>query len=153
MTNITVRKDHPAVPTTDPWERLMRNFFGWDPFREMQPYAAVDRAFAPAFEIKETKEGYLFRADMPGVKEGDVECMITGNRLTIKGKREDERKQENETYYCYERSYGSFTRAFTLPDGVDAARVHAELKDGVLTLLVPKMPEAQPKKIDVKGAK
>ncbi len=154
MTNIAIRKDLPTAPATvDPWERWTRNFFGWDPFREMQPFASVERAFTPAFEIKETREGYLFKADLPGTKETDLDITITGSRLTIKGKREEETKQESDTYYCYERSYGSFARAFTLPEGCDGSKAHAELKEGVLTLLVPKTPEAQPKKIDVKSNK
>jgi HSP20 family protein len=156
MSNIAVRKEqgnrmqssqHPSE-----WEpsRLMRQFFGWDPFSEMTPFATDDRyAFAPAFEVKETKDGYLFKADMPGVKQGDLDVNITGNRLTIAGKREAEKREQTDTYYTFERSYGAFTRAFTLPDGIDAAAIHADLRDGVLTLVVPKRPETQPKKIAV----
>jgi HSP20 family protein len=152
MTNIAVRKDPTTTPATtrDPWEQWMRSVFGWDPFRELAPFTAADRTFMPSFEIKETKEGYLFKADGPGVKEGDIDVTVTGNRLTIKGKREEEKKQESETYFCYERSYGTFARSFTLPDGCDGVKAHAELKDGVLTLLVPKTAEAQPKRIEVK---
>jgi HSP20 family protein len=156
MSNVTVRKEQQPATTVapvDPWDRWMRNFFGWDPFRELAPMQTMDRSFMPAFEIKETKEGYLFKADLPGVKESDLEVTFTGNRLTVKGKREEERKQETETYFCYERNYGSFTRSFTLPDGCDGSKAHAELKEGVLSLLVPKTPEAQPKKIDVKSTK
>jgi HSP20 family protein len=152
MANISVRKEQAPAPAivTDPWERLVRTFFGADPFRELAPLASFERAFVPAFEIKETKEGYLFKADVPGVKDSDIEVTVAGNRLTIKGKREEEKRQDTDTYYCYERSYGSFTRSFTLPEGCDGSRAHAEMKDGVLTLLVPKTPEAQPKRIEVK---
>lgn len=156
MSTITVRKDQPATEAAiarDPVRDWMRSMWDWDPFREMQPFFQTERTFVPTFEIKETKEGYLFKADMPGVKENDLEVTVSGSRLTIKGKREEEKKQETETYYAYERSYGSFTRAFTLPEGCDGAKAHAELKDGVLTLLVPKTAEAQPRKIDVRAAK
>jgi HSP20 family protein len=136
----------------DPF-RMMRDLLRWDPFSEMTPFAGIDRgiAFTPQFEVKETQDGYVFKADLPGVKESDLDISVTGNRLTVSGRREAEERHEGETYYAYERSYGSFTRAFTLPDGVDADHVNAELRDGVLALRVPKKPEAQPKKIELKG--
>jgi HSP20 family protein len=78
---------------------------------------------------------------------------MTGNRLTISGKREAEVEERTDTYYACERSYGSFTRAFTLPEGTDGGdRIRADLKEGVLTLLLPKKPELQPKRIEVKVA-
>jgi HSP20 family protein len=125
----------------------------WDPFREITPVSTMDRfaEFDAAFEVKETKEGYLFKADVPGIKENDLTINLTGNRLTVSGKREEEKKQEHETYFSYERSYGSFARTFTLPEGVDAEKVNASLKDGVLTILVPKTPETQPKKVAIKA--
>ncbi|HEY5373189.1 MAG TPA: HSP20 family small heat-shock protein, partial [Polyangiaceae bacterium] len=106
-------------------------------------------AFSPDFDVKETKEGFVFRADVPGIKDADLDVRLTQNRLSISGKRESEKEEKGDTFYTSERSYGSFTRAFTLPQGVDADKIKAELKEGVLTLMVPKKPEAQPKKIDV----
>jgi HSP20 family protein len=107
--------------------------------------------FTPDFEVRETKEGFLFKADVPGIKEQDLEVTMTGNRLTISGKREAEMDEKTDTYYTCERSYGSFTRAFTLPADTDAGdRIRAELKEGVLTVLLPRKPELQPKRIDVK---
>jgi HSP20 family protein len=75
---------------------------------------------------------------------------VSGNRLTVAGKREEEKKHETETYFSYERSYGTFTRSFTLPEGIESDKVQASLKDGVLSILVPKKPEAQPKKVAIK---
>ena len=156
MANLTVNKApaKPAYPATswDPFS-VFRDFIRWDPFREIAPMSSVDRMAeldAP-FEIKETKEGYLFKADVPGIKENDITINLTGSRLTVSGKREEEKRQEHETYFSYERSYGNFTRSFTLPDGVDGEKVSANLKDGVLSILVPKKPEAQPKKVEIKG--
>ena len=152
MANIAVRKDAPnrpvaAVPERERW---LRSLFDWDPFREMAPWLGDDAAtFAPAFEVKETKDGYLFKADVPGVKQEDIEVHLTGNRLTITGKREAEKKEQNDTYYTYERTYGSFTRAFTMPDGIQESGIVADLREGVLTVSVPKKPEVQPKKIAV----
>jgi HSP20 family protein len=156
MSNIIVKKDNGGqVPARagewDPF-RMAREMLRWDPFREMAPpWPSEPTYFQPAFEVKETKESYLFKADLPGVKEQDLDITRTGSRLTVSGKREAEKEDKGDTFYAYERSYGSFTRAFTLPDGIDGEHVRAELKDGVLTVVVPKTPEAQPKKISLKG--
>jgi HSP20 family protein len=155
MSNIVIRKSGGAVPAPgveqrDPF-RMIRDLFRWDPFREMAPTWPTAEGplagFSPAFELKEAKDAYSFKADLPGIKDGDVQVTLTGNRLTIGGKREAEHEDRNDTYYAYERSYGSFTRAFTLPDGIDAEHVRADLKDGVLTVVVPKRPEAQTRTI------
>lgn len=106
-------------------------------------------AFYPSFEVKETEKAYVFKADVPGVKEGDLEVTVTGNRLTVSGKRESEKEEKTDTYYTCERSYGSFSRSFTLPEGTDVGAVTADLKDGVLTVALPKRPEVQPKKIPI----
>jgi HSP20 family protein len=133
----------------DPF-RVMREMLRWDPFVEALP-TEIEPTFVPRFEVKEAKEAYIFKADLPGVEEKDLDISLTGNRLTVNGKREAEKRTEEERYYAYERTYGSFTRSFTLPDGADAEHVKAELKNGVLTLVVPKVPEHQPKKIALRG--
>lgn len=86
---------------------------------------------------------------MPGIKQEDLEITATGNRLQISGKRDQEHEHKHDTVYTYERQYGSFTRVFTLPDGADFEHAKSELKDGVLTLAVPKKPGAQSKKIAI----
>ena len=145
----------PAVSNTagnfDPF-RAMRELMRFDPFAEMgtiNNWQSIQ--FNPDFEVKETKEGYQFRADLPGIKEKDLEISMTGNRLTVSGHREAEKRDESDRYYLYERSYGSFSRSFTLPDGVDNTKVAADLRDGVLTLLVPRRPETQARKINVRS--
>lgn len=138
----------------DPF-RAMREMMQWDPFREIAPmFPRMSRAFTarewmPAFEVRENKDSYVFKADLPGIKKEDLEVSLTGNRLTITGKREHEKETKDDTFYTYEREYGSFTRAFTLPEGIDTEHVKTELKDGVLTMVVPKKPEAQAKKIPI----
>lgn len=158
MTNVSIQKgngDRPASLLTREWEpsRALRDFLRWDPFAEMIPTLGREaEGFAPAFEVRETKDAFVFNADLPGVKEPDLEVRISQNRLTVSGKRESEKTENGDTFYTYERSFGSFSRTFTLPEGVDADRIKAELKHGVLTLELPKRPEAQPKKIAVKAA-
>ena len=159
MGSITVQKETgpqapvPARQLTREWDpfRAMRELLHWEPFVEMAPSfrAFEGTAFSPHFDVKETKEGFVFTADVPGVKEGDLDIRLTQNRLSISGKRESEKTEKGDQFYATERSYGSFTRAFTLPDGVQADKINAELKGGVLTLMIPKKPEAQPKKIEV----
>lgn len=160
MANIEVRRDNgnkpTAVATPEPrWEpfRLMREMLGWDPFQEIRPLVPqFQTGFVPSFEIKETKDAYMFAADLPGVKESDIEVTVTGQRLSISGKREAEKEEKTDTYYSCERSYGEFTRSFTLPDGVDMNSLQANLADGVLKVTIRKTPEAQPKKIAVPTA-
>jgi HSP20 family protein len=133
----------------DPF-RMMREMMRFDPFGDLGIGWQQPTSFIPAFEVRETENAYLFKADLPGVKDEDLDISLNANRLTVTGKREAEERVENETYYAYERSYGSFTRSFTLPDGIDGDHVQADLREGVLTLTVPKKPEMQPKKIQLK---
>jgi HSP20 family protein len=136
---------------SDPFQ-LVRDLLGWDPFREMGVLSNLpERVFSPAVELKETKDAYVFKADLPGVDEKDVDISVTGNRIHITGKREEEQTEEDERFYAYERSYGTFTRSFTLPEGANADEVSADLKDGVLSVTVPKRPEVQPRRISIQG--
>lgn len=154
MSEISVRKQSGEAPAVarrewDPF-RMMRDMLRWDPFQEMRPLVGAEMsAFAPAFDVKETKESFVFKADLPGIKEQDVEVTTTGNRLTVTGKRESEKEEKDDRYYAYERSFGTFTRAFTLPDHADTAHVKAELKNGELTIVIPKVPAAVAKRIPV----
>lgn len=160
MANIEIRKNgETSGAITRPRERLspfrmMRELMGFDPFREIMPVwpEQLGAELSPAFDIKETKDAYVFTADVPGIKESDLEVTVTGNRLSISGKREESKEEKGDRYYAYERSYGSFTRSFTLPEGVDTNVTQADLKDGVLTLVVHKKTEAQAKKIPVQTA-
>ncbi len=130
----------------------------WDPFRIMlemmgeparEAFTGQPASFVPSFEVFERKDGYVFKADLPGVKQEDLDIQLTENRLTISGKREAEERKEGERWYAFERQYGQFTRTFSLPEGVDGEHVRADLRDGVLTLVVPKKPEVQPRKIQI----
>jgi HSP20 family protein len=138
----------PAEYRWDPL-RVMDAFLRWDPYRSDNGLSQYQGDYTPRFDIKETKNAYVIKADLPGLRDEDVNVSLTGSQLTISGKREDERREEGEHHYMVERSAGTFTRTFVLPNGVDADAVSAEMKDGVLTLQIPKRPEAQPKKIAI----
>lgn len=135
----------------DPF-RMMRDFWRWDPFVEMRDLWEPGRGYLPSFDVKETKDAFVYAADMPGVKEEDLDISLTEDRLTVSGKREEETREEGERLYAYERSFGSFSRAFRLPPGADQDHISAELKDGILRITVGKRPEVQPRRIAL-GAK
>jgi len=137
------------VPALEPFA-VMRNLMRWDPFRDIE-FPDIQGSYVPSFDIKETSGGYVFVADLPGVKQEDLDINLTGNRLTITGKRETEEKKEGENWFTNERSFGVFTRTFSLPEGVDGSAVQAELRSGVLTLTVPKVPEVQPRRIAIQA--
>lgn len=109
------------------------------------------RGWAPAVDIYETDDNLVLKAELPGVDPKDVEVRVEDNTLYLKGERKHEREVKEENYHRVERSYGSFSRTFRLPSSINAGRVKAEYKEGLLTLTMPKREEAKPKtiKIDV----
>ena len=137
----------PATAATLEPFRLMRDLLRWDPLLDYNLNAPV--AFMPSFDVKETPDAYQFKADLPGILEADLEISLEGTRLTVAGKREEEAVKEGERIHLSERSHGRFSRTFTLPEDVEGEKVVAELRNGVLTLMVPKRPEVRPRKINV----
>ena len=132
----------------DPF-RMMDALLRWDPFGSDWNGFGRSLEFVPRFDVKEIKDAYVISADLPGVKDEELNVSLSGNLLTVSGKREEEQREEGESYYAIERSQGSFARSFTMPDGVDSEGVTADLKQGVLTVRVPKKPDAQPKRIAI----
>jgi HSP20 family protein len=129
----------------DPF-RMMREMLRWDPFRA-PVVGALSGGFVPRFEMTESEDAYVLTADMPGVKEEDVEIALTGDRLTISGHREQERTDAKTL--TSERAFGQFTRSFTLPAGTDRDEIRAEVQNGVLHLTIPKRPEHQSRRIAI----
>jgi HSP20 family protein len=132
----------------------------WTPFNELaRLQAEVDRFFGPngvetawnpAFDVTEDAEKIVLEADLPGVPLDALDIQVEQNVLTVKGARKIERaKAEAELYRHYERVAGTFQRAFKLPPTVNAEKITASLKEGVLRLELPKRPEAQPRQIKV----
>lgn len=139
---------HPVTAASLEPFRLMRDFMRWDPLRDYD-LNTPSAAFLPSFDVKEGPDAYTFKADLPGIHDADLEISLEGTRLTVSGKRETEAVKEGERTHLAERSHGTFSRTFTLPEDVEGEKVVAELRNGVLTLLVPKRPEVRPKKISV----
>ncbi len=129
----------------DPYS-LARELLGWDPFVTTRPASA----FIPSFEVKETNDAFVLRADVPGVEEKDLDVGIHNGVLTVSGTRQAEERREGESYAVYERQYGSFSRSFSLPDMADGDKIEAKLEHGVLELKIPKKAEAKPRKIAIK---
>jgi HSP20 family protein len=148
MANIT-RRDNGNTPryTRDPYA-IARDFLQWDPFRELATPAP--QTFSPRFEVKERPDAFAFHADMPGVKDDDLEISLQNGVLTISGVRSPEDKVEGEATYVSERQYGAFSRSFALPEIADPDKVEARLESGVLVLKVGKKQEARPRKIELK---
>jgi len=154
MLNLIKRENRDVTRSATPEHRLdpfrmMDALLRWDPFRGEWGGFGQSVEFVPRFDVKETKDAYVISADLPGVKDEDLNVSLNGNLLTISGTREEEHQEAGESYYAMERSHGSFARSFTMPDGVDGDSVTADLKQGVLTLRIPKKPEAQPKRIAI----
>lgn len=103
----------------------------------------------PAVDVYENDDAIIVKAELPGVDKDQITVDVEGRVLTIKGERKYENEVKEDSYYRRERSYGSFQRAFTLPDGADSDAIKAEYKDGVLKIKVPKSETQKPKQISV----
>jgi len=148
------------------------NIVKWNPFRELEEMQTrlnhlfsevparrpeTDQLFfadwAPAVDVQETDAEYLIKAELPEVKKEDVKIEVLEGVLTIEGARTQEKEEKGKKFHKVERSYGKFVRQFAMPQAVDAAKVQAEFKDGVLNVHLPKIPvAAKPKGIEVKVA-
>ena len=106
--------------------------------------------WAPNVDFGENDKEYVLMAELPGIEQKDVAVNIQNSTLTIKGERKYEQELNDTNYYRVERSYGSFQRSFTLPDDVKADQISSTLKNGVLTVRLPKQEQAKTKSIDVK---
>ena len=108
--------------------------------------------WAPPVDVQETDKEYLIKAELPEVKKEDVKVDVLDGVLTIEGERTQEKEEKGKKFHKVERSYGKFVRQFALPTEVDAAKVQAEFKDGMLNVHLPKTAVAKPKAIEVKVA-
>jgi HSP20 family protein len=107
------------------------------------------RIWAPPVDIYETDSALVLKADLPGVDPKDVDIRVENGVLYLKGERKFEKEVKEENYHRVERSYGAFTRSFSLPSSIDTEQVKAEYKDGQLTLTMPKREEAKPKTVRI----
>ena len=122
-----------------PPRRWMETFgpFGWNWPRDID----LERNFR--LDVIDRDKEFLVRCELPGVEKDDIEVTITGNRLMIEAEREFEEVDEKEEFYRHELGYGKFMRTITLPEEVDIEKIHAELKDGILEVTLPKIRAAE----------
>jgi HSP20 family protein len=151
---------------------MIMNIVRYDPFRELRnlqdemtrlftgvatPSGGFDRedmrygAWNPSVDIYEEKDNLVMEAELPGMKRDDFDLTIENNVITLKGERKFEKKADGDNYHRVERSYGSFTRSFTLPQTVNAEGAKAEFNNGLLRVTLPKREETKARKIEIAG--
>jgi len=127
-------------------EDVMERFFGDEGSNGR--FAAL-KSWAPRVDMEETDKEVLVKADLPGVDPKAIEISVENGVLTVRGEKKEEKEEKKKNYHRVERFTGSFYRAIPLPAGVEADKVSATSANGVVTITVPKKPEAQPRKITV----
>jgi HSP20 family protein len=134
--------------TTDPFFLLQNRLNRlYEPFAEEHFPLTT---WVPACDIYETTKEIVVKAELPGLKKEEVLVSIENNLLTIRGERKFEDEVKRENFHRVERTYGEFLRSFTLPSFIDANKILAEFKDGLLVVTLPKREESKPKQIEVK---
>ena len=138
----------------------------WDPFRDFNTFTerfgnfpnryfnapVSTTAWNPSVDIFENDNEVVVKAELPGMEAKDIDVKLENNVLTLRGERHFEKEAKEENYHRIEREYGSFSRAFSLPVSVNAEKVTAEYKDGVLKIVLPKKEEIKPKPIKIAAA-
>ena len=156
MALIRWRKDNHGEPFHDLLD-IQKDFdrlFGLSLFGDIaRDIGICSTAFAVALDVYEDKENLIVKADLPGLKQEEIDVKVEDDILTIKGEKRQEAQKKEKDYYRFERAYGSFYRLVALPKYVDASKTKANYKDGVLELVIPKTEEAKKKqlKIDING--
>lgn len=137
---------NPFVEMDEIQQRLNRLFLD----RTVRPTGEAFADFMPAVDIQETESEFVVKADLPDVKKEEIKVQVQDGVLAIEGERRQEKEEKGKRFHKVEREYGRFVRRFAMPTEVDGAKVHAEFKDGVLNVVLPKAPAAKPTQIDVK---
>lgn len=135
--NIAVNREeeNPFLLMQREMNRLFDTFSGtWG----LDSFPALDGSFSPRMDMTEDSKAFTVTAEMPGMSEKDIDLAISGDTLTIRGEKKEEKENKGRNYYYSERSYGTFSRTIPLPVQVDVDRVTANFKKGVLTVTLPK---------------
>lgn len=140
----------------------------WDPFRDIvslrekmnrlfedmvtqrgEDKELISSAWMPSVDIYEDESQLVLTAEVPGIEEKDIEIKVEDNTLSLHGERKMEKETKEENYHRIERSYGAFSRSFTLPNYIDTDKIRAEHENGVLKITLPKKPELKPRKVKI----
>lgn len=141
----------------------------WDPFRDLEAIrnemnrvfgsplvrwadrdaGLLEGAWSPAVDVFDSKDNIMVRADIPGMNKDEIDVSVHGDTLVMKGEKKQEKETRDKDFVRIERFHGSFNRAIRLPSDVDATKVNATYKNGVLELVLPKKEESKPKQIKI----
>jgi HSP20 family protein len=150
--NMALIRWNPRTEVWDPFTGLaelhdeVNRLFG----ASLRRQSGFDEVFSPAIDVAVEKDNVIVNADLPGLTKDDVSVTLQDNYLTIRGEKKHETEQKEANCFLSERIYGSFTRTIELPMAVDASKIEARFKDGVLQVTLPKTEDAKPKQIEVK---
>lgn len=140
----------PTALLGDPFFRSMDRFFADEPFlATLGGVGTLRDGWMPAVDVRETDDSFLFTAELPGLSKEEVSITFEDNVLTLAGERKFESEESKNEFRRIERSYGRFTRSFTLPREVDGEKVEAKYGSGILTVTVPKTEKSKPRKIEI----
>jgi len=137
---MSIIKYRPRTMDLFNWDRVFDSYFGGFDYSVR----------TPAVDVKEDDDRYLVEVELPGLNEKDVELKVENGMLTISSKKDESKEEKDDGYIRKERRHYSFCRSFSLPDNVDAEKITASFKNGLLDIAVPKAPAAKPKLIEVK---
>ncbi|UCD70948.1 MAG: Hsp20/alpha crystallin family protein [Syntrophobacterales bacterium] len=126
-------------------DRLWEGFFGERPFARVW-----EREWAPSLDMSETKDNFVVKAEVPGIDAKDIDISLTGDILTIRGMKKQEKDEKEEDYHLVERSYGSFSRSVRLPTEVESNKIKASYKNGILNITLPKSERVKAKEVKIK---
>ena len=141
MNNLMRTKRNNGLSYVTDFDRMLDSFFKDTPFWNTN---------APSVDITESDDAYVLEADLPGMNDKDIDVKVENDILTISSNREEKKEENKKGYLLKERRSCSFSRSFVLPKDVDRSNIEAHFKNGVLTLNLPKSPEAKPRNIDIK---
>lgn len=144
LNNVTRWNPAVAYLNREPFSRLFEGFFN-----EAQGEEVSNRNWVPPVDIQETEDGYRLLAELPGLTKEDINITLENNVLRLSGERKFERDVKKESFHRIERTYGTFSRAFALPQQVSSEKVQASFENGILTLTIPKAEQAKPRKIAI----
>lgn len=137
----------PRTSSFVPGRTLFDQFFDdWD----LPALFGEGKSWVPAFDISENEKEYVVTAEIPGIDQKDLEVTLSDGILTVKGEKKQEKEHQGDNYHRLERAYGSFHRSFHIPEKVDAEKVDASYRNGILKLTIPKAETGEVKKIEVK---
>lgn len=161
------KETRPTQTSRDPFMRLREQVDRmFDDFRRgtwptpfdrtaFEPFwrAGGELAATPAVDLAEKDDSYEVTAELPGMEEKDIDVQVAEGMLTIKGEKKEEKEEKKKDYFLSERRFGSFQRSFRVPDSVDADKIEAHFKNGVLTVSLPKLPETTRKERKIEVSK